>query len=102
MVRSYVKGLEKGAVRTKGDVVEMWEFLTCVLQQAYLPRWLGRGRDDWNVMKLLEVVDEVPPIWVVQGEQDSVVRGSLEIQVLIWLTDGLTLGPSDLHNWVCG
>ncbi|KAG0646234.1 Highly reducing polyketide synthase [Hyphodiscus hymeniophilus] len=52
----------------------MWEFLTCVLQQSYLPRWLGiKGRDDWEIMDMLAKVDTFPSIWVIQGEQDSVV-----------------------------
>ena len=75
MVRSYVKNIKPGTVRTSGDAVEMWEFLTCVLQQAYLPRWVGsKGRDDWEIMKMLAKADRFPPIWVIQGEQDSVVN----------------------------
>ncbi|KAH8802446.1 putative polyketide synthase [Xylogone sp. PMI_703] len=74
IVRSYIKNLQPGAIRTSGDAVEMWEFLTCVLQQAYLPRWLGsNGRDDWEIMELLAKADEFPPIWIIQGANDSVV-----------------------------
>lgn len=74
-MRSYVKNIKPGTVRTSGDAVEMWEFLTCVLQQAYLPRWVGsKGRDDWEIMKMLAKADRFPPIWVIQGEQDSVVN----------------------------
>ena len=71
-----MREIKPGAVRTSGDPVEMWEFLTCVLQQAYLPRWLGVRKDErLDVMKMVERVEEMPPVWVVQGEQDSVVSG---------------------------
>lgn len=74
IVRTYVKNMKPGAVRTSGDAVEMWDFLTCVLQQAYLPRWLGiKGKDELDVMKNLEKAREFPPVWVVQGTDDSVV-----------------------------
>lgn len=73
-----MRGLEEGVVRTEGDPVEMWEFLTCVLQQGYLPRWLGWWRDErLDAMKMVEKVEGVPPVWVVQGEQDSVVSGGV-------------------------
>lgn len=62
IIRTYVKKLEPGTVRTSGDAVEMWEFLTCVLQQAYLSRWLGaKGNEDLDVMKMLDKVDGMPP-----------------------------------------
>jgi len=76
IIRSYVKNIKPGIVRTSGDAVEMWEFLTCVLQQAYLPRWLGmKGNDRVDVMKNLEKAESIPPIWLVQGDRDSVVSG---------------------------
>ena len=73
-VRDYIKNMKPGAVRTSGDAVEMWELLTCVLQQAYLPRWLRNAGHHWDVMKMLAETDQFPPIWVIQGEQDSVVN----------------------------
>lgn len=77
ILRNYIKEIKPGTVRTSGDVVEMWDFLTCVLQQAYLPRLLGMKSDErLDVMKGLEKVDTMPPIWLVQGEQDSVVSSS--------------------------
>ena len=82
VVREYVRAVSPGAVRTEGDPVEMWGFLTCVLQQAYLPRWLrAQGGEEMekveelDVMKGVEKVGGLPPIWAVQGEQDSVVSG---------------------------
>ncbi len=112
ILRDYVRGIRPGAVRTSGDPVEMWEFLTCVLQQAYLPRWLGWRKDDrLDVMKMVERVEGMPPIWLVQGEQDSVVSGFF---CLFWalmrkMTGTLTmlmtckyLGPAHLLYWLCG
>ncbi|EAW13532.1 putative polyketide synthase [Aspergillus clavatus NRRL 1] len=83
ILRDYVRRhVRPGAVRTSGDAVEMWELLTCVLQQACLPRWLGFNRspgqhEQINPMAGLERVAEkvvrMPPLWVVQGDRDSVV-----------------------------
>ncbi|PLB55539.1 putative polyketide synthase [Aspergillus steynii IBT 23096] len=63
IIREYTKNMKEGVIRTSGDAVEMWEFLTCVLQQAYLPRWLGLKADDkLDVMKMMK-----------KGREDSVV-----------------------------
>ncbi|PLB45035.1 putative polyketide synthase [Aspergillus steynii IBT 23096] len=74
IIREYTRNMKEGVIRTSGDAVEMWEFLTCVLQQAYLPRWLGLKADErFEVMRMIEKVDFMPPIWLVQGKEDSVV-----------------------------
>ena len=74
IIRDYVRNIKPGAVRTSGDPIEMWEFLMCVLQQAYLARWLGmKGDERLDVMGTLEKTKAMPPIWIVQGTQDSVV-----------------------------
>ncbi|ROW06901.1 hypothetical protein VMCG_04173 [Cytospora schulzeri] len=75
IVRAYLNNMKPETIRTSGDAVEMWEFLTCVLQQAYLPRWLGirlGGGNQADVMTNLEKVESMPPIWVVHGNRDSV------------------------------
>jgi acetyl esterase/lipase len=62
IVRTYVKNIKPQSVRTSGDAVEMWEFLTCVLQQAYLARWLGaKANEELDIMKMLDRVDAMPP-----------------------------------------
>jgi pimeloyl-ACP methyl ester carboxylesterase len=62
IVRSYVRNIKPGTVRTSGNVIEMWNFLTCVLQQAYLARWLGAKRNEkLDAMKVLEKADAMPP-----------------------------------------
>ena len=84
IIREYVKNVKPGAIRTSGDPVEMWEFLTCVLQQAYLPRWLGMQKDQrLDVVGNLEKAGNLPPIWLVQGLQDSVVSQTPFIDLLV-------------------
>ena len=62
VVRTYVKNMGRNRVRTEGDVVEMWDFLACALQQAYLSRWMGtRDNDRLDVMKVLERAKAMPP-----------------------------------------
>ncbi|KAF2439161.1 putative polyketide synthase [Karstenula rhodostoma CBS 690.94] len=74
IIRGYLKGIQQDAVRTDGDVIEMWNLVTCVLQQAYLARWLNPdGKDELDVMKVMDETKSMPPIWLVHGQQDSVV-----------------------------
>lgn len=62
IVRTYVRNIKPQTVRTSGNVVEMWDFLTCVLQQAYLARWLGaKKNEELDVMKVLERSKTMPP-----------------------------------------
>ena len=62
IVRTYVRNIKPRTVRTSGNVVDMWDFLTCVLQQAYLARWFGAvGKEELDVMKMLERVKATPP-----------------------------------------
>jgi len=62
IVRTYVRNIKPQTVRTSGNVVDMWDFLTCVLQQAYLARWFGAmGKEELDVMKMLERVKAMPP-----------------------------------------
>lgn len=77
IARAYVKNIKPGTIRKSGDAVEMWELLTCVLQQAYLPRWLRMrrgGNNQTDVMRNPEKVGEMPPIWIIQGNRGSVVN----------------------------
>lgn len=62
IIRAYLKGVKRDTVRTSGDVMEMWNLVTCVLQQAYLARWLtSDGNDDLDVMKVMEKAESMPP-----------------------------------------
>lgn len=62
IIRTYMKNIKPQTVRTSGDVLEMWDFVTCVVQQAYLARWIGRaGRDDLDIMKGLRGIKKMPP-----------------------------------------
>lgn len=61
-VRAYLKSIKPDTVRTSGDVVEMWDFFTCVLQQAYFVRWLTPDANkDLDVMKVMDKVKSMPP-----------------------------------------
>ncbi|KAF2259659.1 putative polyketide synthase [Lojkania enalia] len=74
IIRTYLKGVKRDTVRTSGDVMEMWNLVTCVLQQAYLARWLtSDGNDDLDVMKVMEKAESMPPMWLIHGHHDSVV-----------------------------
>ncbi|CAF9919935.1 MAG: hypothetical protein ALECFALPRED_001378 [Alectoria fallacina] len=62
IVRTYLRNIKPQTVRTSGNVVDMWEFLTCVLQQAYLARWFGAmGKEELDVMKMLGRANAMPP-----------------------------------------
>lgn len=62
IVRAYVKNIKPQTVRTSGDVMDMWEFLICVVQQAYVARWVGaKGKEELAVMQILDKVKEMPP-----------------------------------------
>ena len=62
IIRTYVRSIQPQTVRTGGNVVDMWEFLTCALQQAYLTRWFGAvGNEELDVMKILERAQAMPP-----------------------------------------
>jgi acetyl esterase/lipase len=83
VVRSYLSRLTPGAVCTGRDPSpDLWELVMCVIQQAWLPRLMTGGRGGANkapvderldIMATLDHVDSMPPIWVIHGEQDSVV-----------------------------
>jgi hypothetical protein len=83
IVRSYLNTLRPGAVCTGRDPSpDLWELVLCVIQQAWLPRLMSGGGgsakrphvdDRLDIMATLDHVDSMPPIWVIHGEQDSVV-----------------------------
>ena len=71
-VRKYVKAIQPQTVRTSGDVMEMWNFLTCVLQQASLARWVGaEKKDELDVMKVLEKAQTLPPSKSIRAKIES-------------------------------
>lgn len=62
IIRTYLKGIKRETVRTSGDVVEMWNLVTCVLQQAYLARWLSPdGNEELDVIKVMKKTKSIPP-----------------------------------------
>ncbi|KAL4874705.1 Alpha/Beta hydrolase protein [Aspergillus karnatakaensis] len=72
-IRSYMQRT-KGTVRTRGDVLEMWGLVACILQQGRLPRMMLRKPDPrLDALATIESRKWCPPIWIVHGENDSVV-----------------------------
>ncbi|KAI0124128.1 putative polyketide synthase [Xylariales sp. AK1849] len=75
-IRSYVQRT-RGTVRTHGDPVEMWELVTCILQQGRLPRMMNQRPDPrLDAIATIEKNRTLPPIWLIHGENDSVVPSS--------------------------
>jgi acetyl esterase/lipase len=73
-IRSYIQQT-KGTIRTYGDPVEMWELFACILQQGRLPRMFHRRQDPrLDTIASIEAKKTLPPIWLVHGQDDSVVR----------------------------
>lgn len=73
-IRDYLKNMKPGAIRTGCEPSEMWELAMCVFQQAYLPRFFGvKGNPVLDLMATLDRVKTMPPIWVIHGEQDTMV-----------------------------
>ncbi|KAK8110193.1 uncharacterized protein PG998_006650 [Apiospora kogelbergensis] len=72
-IRLYLKQT-RGTVRTDGDPVEMWELVTCIMQQGRLPRMLTQRPDPrLNAIATIAKYRRSPPIWLIHGENDSVV-----------------------------
>lgn len=96
IVRKYVKSIKPQTVRTSGNAVEMWDFLTCVLQQAYLARWLGaKGREELDVMKVLERAKAMPPSKYMLGVTSKKISSSLPIwsRFISWTILGHSQDP---------
>lgn len=73
IIRNYVQR-NRGMVRTGGNVMEMWELVTCILQQGRLPRMFhSRADPRLDTLETIVKVKQCPPIWVVHGDCDSVV-----------------------------
>lgn len=74
LIRSHIKKT-KGTVRTTGDPAEMWELLLCMLQQGRVPSFMmARPDPRLDIMGLLKQVKQLPPLWIIHGKDDSVVR----------------------------
>jgi len=74
IIRSYAKK-NKGHVRTAGDPAHMWELLLCVMQQGRVPTFMNAWSDPRiDIISLLKEVKRIPPIWLIHGEDDTVVR----------------------------
>ncbi len=77
IIRTYTKRT-KGSVRTVGDPVHMWELFLCMLQQGRVPSLMSARPDArLDIISLLKQVKKLPPLWLIHGEEDSVVRSPL-------------------------
>lgn len=75
-IRSYV-ARNKGLTRTSGNPADDWELVAAMVQQGWLPRLVKRNPDPrLDVVANLRVKRVLPPMWVVHGEQDSVVSST--------------------------
>lgn len=78
-IRNYVQR-SKGTIRTQGDVLEMWGLVACIIQQGKLPRMMNRKADArLDPTAKMESTRVCPPIWVVHGDQDSVVSSNIRV-----------------------
>nr|A0A345BJN2.1 RecName: Full=Probable carboxylesterase clz11; AltName: Full=Squalestatin S1 biosynthesis cluster protein clz11; AltName: Full=Zaragozic acid A biosynthesis cluster protein 11 [Curvularia lunata]AXF50645.1 hydrolase [Curvularia lunata] len=76
LIRSYIKQ-SKGSVRTGGNPFDMWELLLCLLQQGRLISLMNIKPDSrLDTPFLLRQVGKLPPLWLIHGEDDSVVGPS--------------------------
>ncbi|KAH8660628.1 hypothetical protein BX600DRAFT_523663 [Xylariales sp. PMI_506] len=72
-IRSYIQQT-KGTIRTQGNPVEMWDLFACILQQGRLPRMFHRKQNPrLDAIAKVEARRALPPIWIVHGQDDSVV-----------------------------
>jgi hypothetical protein len=75
IIRTYIKSMKPEAVRTGCDPSDMWELVLCIIQQGWLPRLMGAKADErLDIMAVLDDIETMPPIWVIHGEQDSIVN----------------------------
>lgn len=74
-IRAYIRSMPPGAVRTQGDAKAMWELITCVVQQGWLPKLITRRSDDrLDLLREIERKKQLPAFWGIHGQQDSVAR----------------------------
>lgn len=73
-IRAYI-AQTKGNVRTTGNPVEMWELVICFIQQGWMPRLFSRNAGlRGDTLSMLKDAAAFPPLWVVHGRDDSLVR----------------------------
>lgn len=83
-IRSYIQRT-KGTVRTHGDVMKMWGLVTCILQQGRLPRMMNQRLDPrLDTIASIEMKKRCPPIWVIHGQNDSVVSKNMWLLLAVY------------------
>lgn len=72
-IRAYIQQ-SKGTIRSSDNPVEMWDLLTCLVQQGWVPRLVHKKPDPRLATEAaVERCESVPPLWIVHGQDDSVV-----------------------------
>ncbi|KAK7997496.1 choline dehydrogenase protein [Apiospora arundinis] len=66
--------MKPGVIRSESDPADSWDLLLSIIQQAWVPRLLDVQKNKrLDVIKLLDTLETMPPIWIIHGEEDSVV-----------------------------
>lgn len=77
IIRAYMKK-NKGRVRTAGDPAESWDLLLAIMQQGRVLSFMNAspGLPDTrlDIIPLLREVKKIPPLWLIHGREDTVVR----------------------------
>ncbi|ROV95018.1 hypothetical protein VMCG_08355 [Cytospora schulzeri] len=77
-IRAYLRGIKPGQVRTGCEPSELWDFMMCVMQQAYWPRLMaGKGNKNKTWLDATNGLTEtttaaLPPMWIIHGADDTI------------------------------
>ncbi|KAK8011003.1 alpha/beta-hydrolase [Apiospora arundinis] len=73
-IREYIRAMKPGVIRSESDPADSWDLLLSIIQQAWVPRLLDVQKNKrLDVIKLLDTLETMPPMWIIHGEEDSVV-----------------------------
>ncbi|KAK8101460.1 hypothetical protein PG999_011834 [Apiospora kogelbergensis] len=73
-IREYIRAIKPGLIRSESDPADSWDLLLSIIQQAWVPRLLDVQKNKrLDVIKLLDTLETMPPLWIIHGEEDSVV-----------------------------
>lgn len=80
VVDDYLATIKKDAVRTSTLPPTLMTFIVETVRQGRLLEFLGNS-EDVLPMRKIENVKEVPPFWVVNGDDDEMVGASIDCQL---------------------
>ena len=70
---SYIKNMSPGAVRVSSSPFTGWNIVENILKERHHRELMGSD-DKLNLTKSLENAKNVPPIWALHGQEDTIVR----------------------------